>query len=151
MNHKSMYLVEAQLKESIFGIIFILIIGTYFLLRKKFQNDENPGSGNSTQNHLGTTVFYCLAIAVFWTDSLTWISMKKNYKETIGTTLGTNNDGLIKYEYFVDDKKFNSIGEKTYPFNNKFPVIDKNGGKYIVVYDSIYPEISLIDFNQRIK
>ncbi len=151
MNHRSIYLADAQLNESIFGIVAIIAVGTFFLIRKKVQNDDSPGSGNSTQNHLGTAVFYCMAIAVFWTDTLKWISIRNNYTEAIGITTGPTEKGLIKYEYFVNNQKYSSLGEKTYPFNNNFPNIEKDGGRYIVVYDSTNPELSLIDFKRRVK
>jgi len=37
MNHRSIYLADAQLNESIFGIVAMIAIGTYFLIRKKFK------------------------------------------------------------------------------------------------------------------
>lgn len=151
MHSKSIYLAEAQLNESILGLIAIISVGTYFLIRKKVQNDEVPGSGNSTQNHLGSAVFYCMALAVFWTDTLKWISLKNNYKETIGITNGSAKNDLIKYEYSIDNKKYSSLGEKKYPFNNNFPNIEKEGGRYIVIYDSTDAELSLIDFKRKIK
>jgi len=151
MNHKSIYLADAQLNESILGIVAMIAIGTFFLIRKKVQNDDSPGSGSTTQNHLGTAVFYCLALAIFSTDTLKWISIRDNYRETIGTTTGPTDKDLINYEYYLNNRKYNSLGEKTYPFNNHFPDIEKIGGRYVVIYDSTDPELSLIDFKRRVK
>jgi len=154
MGYESMYLVNAELKESIWGIAICIFIGLLGILFKSDNVNElttQIGRGKRTRfdDYLVTSLFFSMALIIFYIDSMKWISLRNNYSETKGMTTGKSRN-RIKYSYTVKAQEYSGSSAKTYFFINNFPQIEEHDREYVVIYDSTDPTVSLMDFNRRV-
>jgi hypothetical protein len=153
--NESDYLFEDAIKNYYLTVFFgVLMISTgLFLFYKIYQKKPYFGSGEHKQDKLPFAVILLIFGIVLLSLAPNGLAISKRIKnnraETYGITIigdHPTKNGAVNYRFTVDHRIYRNTCAYPKVELGKYP-IKVPGGHYKVIYNSLYPRESVIDFN----
>lgn len=152
---QSYYIIEQQ---KVTGFVTIFIFVSFILIFSYFLKAEYVSPNRKQSELIGYAsmliILFTSYIFHFYPQFKEPYQLEKNYSETVGTTIqfigGGDDTPYVEYTFTLHEKKYIKKGNIVYG-GSRIPDLIYPHGHYVVIYDSLNPENSEMDFKRFVK